>query len=113
MIDQTTTKPCCTGVEDDPPPREALDDVAAAFKALGDANRSTIVHLLAAAPSAVCVCDLEEHLTLSQPTVSHHLKVLSEAGLLDRRQEGRWAYYSVRRDRLAELRRRLEEWERA
>lgn len=108
---EASLKPCCAVVEDQPLDEEALADTAALFKALADPSRAAIVELLAGASEPICVCDLEEHLPLSQPTVSHHLKVLTEAGLLDRRQEGRWAYYSLRSERLAQLRGRLEAWQ--
>jgi ArsR family transcriptional regulator, arsenate/arsenite/antimonite-responsive transcriptional repressor len=76
------------------------DDEAAAtadvFKALADPARVRIVNVLATSDEPVCVCHLIEPLGLSQPTVSHHLKKLTDAGLLDREQRGRWAYYALR-----------------
>jgi ArsR family transcriptional regulator, arsenate/arsenite/antimonite-responsive transcriptional repressor len=76
------------------------DEEAAAtadvFKALADPARVRIVNVLATSGQPVCVCHLVEPLGLSQPTVSHHLKKLTEAGLLDREQRGRWAYYALR-----------------
>jgi ArsR family transcriptional regulator len=66
------------------------------FKALADPARVRIVNVLATSDEPVCVCHLIEPLGLSQPTVSHHLKKLTEAGLLDREQRGRWAYYALR-----------------
>jgi ArsR family transcriptional regulator, arsenate/arsenite/antimonite-responsive transcriptional repressor len=66
------------------------------FKALADPARVRIVNMLATSGEPVCVCHLIEPLGLSQPTVSHHLKRLTEAGLLDREQRGRWAYYALR-----------------
>jgi ArsR family transcriptional regulator len=69
------------------------------FKALGDPARVRIVNLLATADEgAVCVCNLVEPLGLSQPTVSHHMKKLVDAGLVEREQRGKWAYFSLRRD---------------
>ena len=68
---------------------------ATLFKALADPHRVRIVNLLATGADAVCVCDLVEPLGISQPTVSHHLKKLVAAGLLDREQRGTWAYYSL------------------
>jgi ArsR family transcriptional regulator len=87
---------CCA-----PLAAEALSDEEAAataelFKALGDPARVRIVNLLAAAGEPVCACNLNEPVGLSQPTVSHHLKKLVEAGLLDREQRGKWAYFSLR-----------------
>ena len=76
------------------------DEEAAAtaevFKALADPARVRIVNVLATSGEPVCVCHLIEPLGLSQPTVSHHLKKLTEAGLLDRDQRGKWAYYALR-----------------
>ena len=76
---------------------------AGLFKALADPHRVKIVNLLATSPGLVCVCEFTEPLGLSQPTVSHHLKRLLDAGLLDREQRGTWAYYSLRRDALGGL----------
>ena len=73
------------------------------FKALADPHRVKILNLLATSPDPVCVCELTAPLGLSQPTVSHHLKKLVQAGLLDREQRGTWAYYSLRRDALGGL----------
>jgi ArsR family transcriptional regulator, arsenate/arsenite/antimonite-responsive transcriptional repressor len=73
------------------------------FRALGDPGRVRIVNLLATAGEAVCACDLYEPLGLSQPTVSHHLKKLTDAGLLEREQRGKWAYFSLRRDAVEKL----------
>lgn len=68
------------------------------FKALADPHRVRIVNLLATSGEAVCGCDLEEPLGLSQATVSFHLKKLRDAGLLDREKRGVWAYYSLNRE---------------
>lgn len=74
------------------------------FKALADPARVRIVNVLATAEGEpVCVCNLVEPLGLSQPTVSHHLKKLLEAGLVEREQRGRWAYFSLRRDAIDKL----------
>jgi ArsR family transcriptional regulator, arsenate/arsenite/antimonite-responsive transcriptional repressor len=84
-----------------------LDDVTAArlaqmFKALGDPTRVKLVSLIAAADDAeACVCDLLAHVPLAQPTVSHHLKLLVEAGLITREQRGKWAYYRIASQTLA------------
>jgi len=78
-------------------------DRATAFKALGDLHRLAMLMLLAENGRARCVCDLGEHLPLAQPTASHRLKILPSAGLIEREQRGRWAYYSVRPERLVEL----------
>jgi ArsR family transcriptional regulator, arsenate/arsenite/antimonite-responsive transcriptional repressor len=77
---------------------EEADATAALFRALGDPARVRIVNVLATSREPVCVCELVKPLALSQPTVSHHLKKLVDAGLLDREQRGKWAYFSLRRD---------------
>ena len=69
---------------------------AAVFRALSDPARVMILDILATSGEPVCVCNLLEPLHLSQPTVSHHLKTLATAGLLERERRGRWAYYSLR-----------------
>src|SRR5690348_17538984 len=69
---------------------------AEVFKALADPARVRIVNVLATSGEPVCVCNLIEPLGLTQPTVSHHRKKLTDAGLLDREQRGRWAYFSLR-----------------
>lgn len=87
---------CCspvTGGVLDPAAAEAL---ARVFKALGDPTRVRLLSLIAAhAGSEACVCDLTDPVGLSQPTVSHHLKQLVDAGLLTREQRGKWAYFRV------------------
>lgn len=76
-------------------PEEAAE-LASGFKALADPNRITLLTLIAAEETGeACVCDLTEPLGLGQPTVSHHLKVLVDAGLLAREKRGTWSYYSV------------------
>ena len=76
---------------------------AGLFKALADPHRVRIVNLLATSPDPVCVCELIAPLGLSQPTVSHHLKKLTDAGLLVRTQRGQWAYYALDRQAMARL----------
>jgi ArsR family transcriptional regulator len=73
------------------------------FKALADPHRVRIVNLLATSPDPLCVCEFTGPLGLSQPTVSHHLKKLVQAGLLRREQRGTWAYYSLDHDALGRL----------
>src|ERR671922_673016 len=75
---------------------EEADATARLFKALGDPARVRIVNVLATSDQPVCVCELVEPLGLTQPTVSHHVKRLTDAGLLEREQHGKWAYYSLR-----------------
>ncbi len=80
-------------------------DLARAFAALSDPVRLRLLSILAAAPAGeVCVCDFVGPLDKSQPTVSHHLKRLGEVGLVHGERRGRWVWYSLDRERLAELR---------
>jgi ArsR family transcriptional regulator len=80
------------------------ESTAALFKALGDPARVKILNLLACTGAdSVCACEFEPALGLSQPTVSHHLKKLTEAGLLEREQRGKWAYFSLRPGALGQL----------
>ena len=79
------------------------DATAGIFRALGDPARVRIVNLLATSDEPVCVCNLTEPLALSQPTVSHHMKKLVDAGLVRREQRGKWAYFSLKRDAVETL----------
>jgi ArsR family transcriptional regulator len=99
---------CCTplfaGVIND----EDATEMAPVLAALADPVRLRVVSMLAAAPDgSACGCDLEDPLGLSQPTVSHHLKVLREAGLIEGERRGRWIHYRVVPKRLAEIREAL------
>jgi ArsR family transcriptional regulator, arsenate/arsenite/antimonite-responsive transcriptional repressor len=73
------------------------------FKALGDPARVRALNLLATSAEPVCICNLIEPLGLSQPTVSHHMKKLLDAGLVTREQRGKWAYFSLRREAVDKL----------
>ncbi len=86
---------CCVPLADPTLAPEEADAAARLFKALADPNRVRILNRLLASDDAVCVCELNEGLSLSQPTVSFHLKKLVAAGLLRREQRGTWAYFSV------------------
>ena len=91
----------------------ALSDEEAAataelFRALGDPSRVRIVNVLATSRQAVCVCNLTEPLGLSQPTVSHHMRKLLEAGLVEREQRGKWAYFSLDTEAAARLARLVD-----
>lgn len=88
---------CCAPLSD-------VDAATMAFrlKALSDPTRLRLFSLVASA-SRMCACDLTEPLGVSQPTVSHHLKVLTTAGLLEREQRGKWVYFSASPDAMAEL----------
>ena len=73
------------------------------FRALSDPHRVKIVNLLATSGEPVCICDFIEPLGLSQPTVSHHAKKLLDAGLVNREQRGKWAFFSLNKDALRTL----------
>ncbi len=83
---------------------EAAERLALTLKALAEPTRLRLLSLVAAHEGReACVCDLIEPVGLSQPTVSHHLKVLVDAGLLEREKRGVWAYYRLVPDRLADV----------
>jgi len=96
---------CCPPLLSAPLGAEEAETLADALQALADPARLRLLSLIASCPgSEACGCDLTTPVGLSQPTVSHHLKVLHEAGLLDRERRGKWVYYRVRPERLASLR---------
>ena len=91
-----TIAECCTSPLKAPLDETGAEHLASAMKVLADPARLRLLSLIASGPGAeACVCDLTEPLGLSQPTVSHHLKVLHDSGLLEREQRGRWAFYRV------------------
>ena len=98
-----TAVACCAPLGAPTLDEEEALATAELFKALGDPARVRIVNLLATAEGSVCACDLYEPLGLSQPTVSHHLKKLTDAGLLEREQRGKWAYFSLKLDAVEKL----------
>ncbi|GAA2581573.1 metalloregulator ArsR/SmtB family transcription factor [Microbacterium binotii] len=92
---------CCAPVAGAVISLEDAERTARTFKALGDPTRVRLLSLIAAsADGEACVCDLTEPVGLAQPTVSHHMKQLVDAGLVTREQRGRWAYYRVITDAL-------------
>ena len=93
----------CCGPATEPLAVHERDQLAARFKALADPTRVAIVNQLSAAEE-VCVCNLVDAFDLSQPTISHHLKVLREAGLVESSRRGTWAYYRLVPEALAALR---------
>ena len=95
---------CCpTGLRE-PMDRASAEDLARLLKAVADPARLQLLALVRAGEGGEsCACDLTEPLGLSQPTVSHHLKVLTEAGRLAREQRGTWAWFRVVPERLAEI----------
>ncbi len=90
-------EPCCEPVVYPEVAREKAERIATIAKALADPVRLRLVSLIAASSAGeACVCDLNDAFDLTQATISHHLKVLHSAGLLDRDKRGVWVYYSVR-----------------
>lgn len=84
-----------------------VDDLTAALDVLGHPVRLSLLSIMTASDEPVCVCDLEASVPVKQPTVSHHLKLLRAAGLVESEKRGLWAYYHVRQDELNRLRRRI------
>jgi ArsR family transcriptional regulator len=82
---------------------EEASATAELFRALADPARVRIVNLLARSGEPVCACNLNEPVGLAQPTVSHHLKKLSDVGLVEREQRGKWAYFSLRQEAVDKL----------
>lgn len=93
----------CCGPDVAPLSETSRKDLAARFKALADPTRVAIVNRLAATDEC-CVCDLTGAFELSQPTISHHLRLLREAGLVEASRRGTWAYYRLVPEAVAELR---------
>lgn len=101
----STAPPCCPSVLSSPLDASDAAELATGFTALADPVRLQVLSILADATAGeVCVCDFVEPLGKSQPTVSHHLKILVGAGLVHGDRRGKWVYYSLDRDRLASLR---------
>src|SRR5208282_4614028 len=95
---------CCSPLSAQPLTVEQAEQVAPLLKALADPVRLRLMSLIASHEgSEACVCDLNDAFDLSQPTISHHLKVLHEAGLVDRDKRGVWVYYRARPRALAAL----------
>jgi ArsR family transcriptional regulator len=95
----------CPPLLQEPLSRADAEEIAGTLKAVADPARLRLLSLIQAQPDhEACVCHLTEPLGLSQPTVSHHLKVLLNAGLVEREQRGSWAYFRVREESLAGLR---------
>ena len=96
-------EPCCEPVVYPDVERQQAERMAAIAKALGDPVRVQLVDVLGKHAGKVCVCELVPLFEISQPTLSHHLKVLRDAGLVDSERRGLWAYYYVLPDALKEL----------
>jgi len=105
FMDVKVIEPCCDPVLVEALDHTEADELAAAFKVLADPVRLRLLSLVATAPDGeLCACDVVDMIGRSQPTVSHHLSILADAGLLAREQRGRWAYFRVDPDRVAVLR---------
>jgi ArsR family transcriptional regulator len=104
VLSPADTAACCAPLSAEPLTMEKAEQVAPLLKALADPVRLRLMSLVASRPGGeACVCDLNDAFDLSQPTISHHLKVLHEAGLVDRDKRGVWVYYRVRPQALASL----------
>jgi len=98
------TVACCAPLSREPLSAEQAEQVAPLLKALADPVRLRLLSLVASHQGGeACVCDLTDAFALSQPTISHHLKVLHESGLLDREKRGVWVYYRARSEALGSL----------
>ena len=94
---------CCAPLAAPTLTADEAEATADLFKALGDPARVRIVNCLATAEEPVCICELIEPLGLAQPTVSHHMKKLVDAGLVEREQRGKWAFFSLKPEAVATL----------
>ena len=95
---------CCQPLTQEPLTAEAAEAITPLIKALADPVRLRLLSMVAShVGGEACVCDLNDAFDLSQPTISHHLKVLHEAGLIDRSKRGVWVYYRVRAQTLSHL----------
>jgi ArsR family transcriptional regulator, arsenate/arsenite/antimonite-responsive transcriptional repressor len=104
VLNPVETVACCSPLSREPLSADQAQQVAPLLKALADPVRLRLMSLIASHEGGeACVCDLNSPFELSQPTISHHLKVLHEAGLLDREKRGTWVYYRARTDALASL----------
>src|SRR3982750_3068434 len=98
------TVACCSPLDKEPLSERQGGRTSPLLKALADPVRLRLLSLVAShADGEACVCDLNDAFDLTQPTISHHLKVLHESGLLDRTKRGVWVYYAVHREALADL----------
>jgi ArsR family transcriptional regulator len=95
MTTRTRPEGCCPLQGVAPLPAREQERWARLFKALGDPNRLEILRLIAAQSGPTCVCDIVERFDLAQPTISHHLKLLREAGLLSQSRIGVWSFYAI------------------
>ncbi|HZT08700.1 MAG TPA: metalloregulator ArsR/SmtB family transcription factor [Chloroflexota bacterium] len=105
MRSKTRPPDCCVPpTSNEPLPEPERASVAAVFHALGDSTRLEIFRLIAAQSAPICVCDITSRFDVTQPTVSHHLKILREARLVTVARRGVWAYYAADARGIATLR---------
>lgn len=96
LIPVTDVTACCAPLTRETIPAQRADDLARLLKALADPTRLRLISIVAASEGEeACACDLTEPVGLSQPTVSHHLKILVDAGFFTRTQRGTWAYFRL------------------
>ena len=104
LLDVSDALACCTPLSREPMTEEQAVQVAPLLKALADPVRLRLMSMvLSHEGGEACVCDLNDAFDLSQPTISHHLKVLHEAGLLDREKRGVWVYYRARPEAMSAM----------
>jgi len=97
LVDVGADAPCCPPIAQNRIPAETAASLAPAFKALGDPIRLQLMSMIASAPGGeICVCDLTPSFEVSGSTISHHLKTLREAGLVDAERRASWVYYRPR-----------------
>jgi ArsR family transcriptional regulator len=109
VIGITETEECCPSLLAAPLATSDAEEIAQGFSALGDPVRLQILSMLAAEPAGeICVCNFVQPLGKTQGTVSHHLRILSEAGLVHGDRRGKWVWYSLDRQRLDNLKSAIE-----
>jgi ArsR family transcriptional regulator len=104
VLSPADTAACCSPLTAEPLTIQQAEQIAPLLKALADPVRLCLLSLVASHHGGeACICELNDGFDLSQPTISHHMKVLHEAGLADRDKRGVWVYYKVRPQALASL----------
>ncbi len=102
LMEISLTAPCCTPIQAAPLSETDAEELAGMLKALADPVRLRLLSFIAATENGeACACDLTEPAGRSQATVSHHLSQLTQVGILEREQRGKWAWFTLDRDRLA------------
>jgi ArsR family transcriptional regulator len=109
-VETVAGRSCCGSGAETPFEADRLSALADGLNLLGNPIRARILELLAQGPDEVCVCDLEAALPVKQPTVSHHLRILRDAGLVGYNKRGQWAHYFLHREAMADLAARTRTW---